>query len=153
LYNTYVKDNIIDHETYVSQIRSGFNTSSWTPTLTQGVNVTKTVTSARYIQIGKIVIGSFFLIVTGAGTASNTIVMSLPVTAATNGSRGTMTLYDSSSLNVYPGIFFVSTSTTAQFSTTQTAQLNSQQYLGYANFTAGLAVSDQIEGSFIYEAA
>lgn len=153
LYNTYVKDNIIDHEIYVSQIRSGFITGSWTPTLTQGVTVAKTVNSARYIQIGKIVIASYAMTVTGSGTAANTIVMGLPVTAATNGSRGTCTLYDASSLNMYPGIFYISSSTTAQFQTTQTAQLNSQQYLGYANFSAGLANADQLEGSFTYEAA
>lgn len=61
--------------------------SSYTPTLTQSGAVTKTVTYAKYAQIGKTVICNVSLAITGAGTGGNDITIGVPVTAAASGSR------------------------------------------------------------------
>jgi hypothetical protein len=46
----------------------------YTPTLTQGVTVTKTVVQARYCQFQKTIIGQMVLNPTSAGTLGRTIV-------------------------------------------------------------------------------
>lgn len=58
--------------------------TSYTPTITQSGAVTKTVTYAKYMQIGKAVICNVTLAVTGSGTGSNEITVTVPVTAATS---------------------------------------------------------------------
>lgn len=65
--------------------------SSYTPTLTQGVAVAKTVTYAKYFQIGTLVVALGTLSVTGAGTAGAAINIGLPVTAAS--ATGVVGLY------------------------------------------------------------
>lgn len=53
----------------------------WTdfiPTLTQSVTLTKTVTYARYIRVGRIVTAQVFMTITSAGTAGNPILVGLP---------------------------------------------------------------------------
>lgn len=54
---------------------------NYTPTLVQSVTVTKTVTYARYVKIGRLVTASGSLTVTGAGTANANIVVGLPFAA------------------------------------------------------------------------
>lgn len=58
--------------------------TSYTPTWTQSATITKTVNWARYIQIGKLVIGSVQMTATSVGTNNNAIVIGIPVTASTN---------------------------------------------------------------------
>jgi hypothetical protein len=57
---------------------------SWTPTMTQTVNVSLSITSARYTQIGKLVTGYADVVCTSAGTAGGIIQMSLPVSPASS---------------------------------------------------------------------
>ena len=83
--------------------------TSYTPTLTAGVTVTNTVQYAKYAQVNKIVFVSVSLACTSAGTASNTITMTLPITAATGG--GTFG-------NVLGAGGFYDTSTTVQYNGT-----------------------------------
>ena len=59
--------------------------SSYTPTVTQSGAVTKTVTYAKYISANKLCTVVFKLAITGSGTSTNAITVSLPVTAATSG--------------------------------------------------------------------
>lgn len=68
---------------------SALPATGYTPTLTQSGAVTKTVTVADYVQIGKLVTVWFRLDITGAGTTNNPILVGLPVTAnATHGANG-----------------------------------------------------------------
>lgn len=55
--------------------------STYTPTWTQSATITKTVTRSEYVQLGKIVTGVVSLSATSAGTASNAILITNPVTA------------------------------------------------------------------------
>lgn len=64
---------------------SGADCIAWvdyTPTLTQGVAVGKTVTYARYVQSGTLVIAQIQLAVTGTGTPGSEIHIGLPVAPA-----------------------------------------------------------------------
>jgi hypothetical protein len=127
--------------------------SSYTPTLTQSGAVTKTVTYAKYIQIGKTVIVQVFLDVTGTGTGANVVLVGLPVTAAQNGVKpqevGTGTVYDLSAVLAYKGQAILQSSTTVQFRASGT----SSGVLGSTDFTAALASGDQISFTAMYEAA
>jgi hypothetical protein len=54
---------------------------SYTPTLTQGVTVSKTIVVARYFQYQKMVIGQVSLSVTSSGTSGSRILIGLPLTS------------------------------------------------------------------------
>ena len=69
-----------DINTYLSGEGGAWTT--WTPTLTQSGTVTATVTSAVYGRWGRLIVGQFRLSVTGTGTGSNAVTVSLPVTSA-----------------------------------------------------------------------
>ena len=62
--------------------------TAFTPTVTQGVGVTISVTYARYCVIGKLVLVQFRLGIQSAGTAGNAIVVNgLPVAAKNSGNN------------------------------------------------------------------
>ena len=54
---------------------------SYTPTLTQGVTVSKTIISAKYWQFQKLVIGTVNLSITSSGTNATAVQIGLPITA------------------------------------------------------------------------
>lgn len=53
---------------------------SYTPTLSQGVTLTKTVNVARYWQFNKMIIGQVGLAITSNGTAGSALQIGLPIT-------------------------------------------------------------------------
>ena len=53
--------------------------TTYTPGLSQSVTVTKTVNHARYMQVGKTVMGSVYMTATSAGTGGFTMRSSFPV--------------------------------------------------------------------------
>lgn len=61
--------------------------TTWTPQVDQGVttNIAKTVQVARYKEIGKLIEFEMRLSMTGAGTASSKITITLPVACRTVG--------------------------------------------------------------------
>ena len=70
----------------------------WTPTITQTVAVSKTVTSARYTRQGKTATVEAFLSITSSGTAGGIIEVSdLPVSMARG--RGVFRMFDSGVTN------------------------------------------------------
>lgn len=73
--NTYVSDNL----TVLAPLAAAW--TSWTPTLSQGAstNIAKTVTYAKYVQVGKTVYGAVRLDATGTGTANADIYINCPV--------------------------------------------------------------------------
>jgi hypothetical protein len=89
--------------------------TGYTPTLTQSGAVTKTVTYAKYTQIGKTIISTGILACTGAGTANAIVTVSLPVTAATGAQRpiGSGHVWDGGG-NI-PGICELQSTTTLAF--------------------------------------
>ena len=126
--------------------------TSWTPTVTQSVSVTVTVTRAKYARYGRTIHWTCQLAVTGTGTAANPIYVSLPVTAANgiDSHGGSGYLYDSSAATFYPCVILGATTTTFQMlGTAATAPT-----LGAGGgFTAALASGDGITVAGTYEAA
>lgn len=66
-----------------SKYHPGPRTQTYTPTLSQGTaaNISKTVVTADFIQIGKLVLVWVRLAATGSGTGTGAITVSLPVTS------------------------------------------------------------------------
>ncbi len=125
---------------------------TWTPTLTQSGTVTATVNHAVQARWGRLIVAAFRLTVTGSGTGSNAVTVSLPVTAArADMVTGTGYLFDASASAQYQGSCFLPTTTTLDlrnyFTTT------AENRLGASGFTAGLASGDIVGGMFVYEAA
>lgn len=89
--------------------------TSFTPTLTQSVTVTKTVTYAKYQRVGRTIFASYDLAITGAGTTANAILLGLPVAAATTGcATGSFRYFDTGN-TIYAGSVVSNTTTTLQF--------------------------------------
>ena len=94
----------------------GAVTVDYTPTLTQGVTVTKTVVQARYFQFQKFVQGQILLNVTSTGTASSVVAVGLPISArATNSMTAFGYIYDASTNVMYNLTGYTATGTTLQF--------------------------------------
>jgi hypothetical protein len=86
--------------------RIGAAWESWTPTITQGATLTKTVGYAKYTQINKLVVAHMICTITSAGTGGSTFSCSLPIAAASAdapyfGSNGAATFYDASTTVSY----------------------------------------------------
>lgn len=125
--------------------------TSYTPVLTQGGAVTKTVNNARYIQIGKVVTVAFALTVTGSGTAANTITVSLPVPAAnTTWAGGAGIAYSGSLGKNNEGTWFPLTTTTVQMLVPN--QASPGLYLGNQPAQT-LQSGDVLYGTLTYEVA
>jgi hypothetical protein len=124
--------------------------ASWTPTLTQSGNVTKTVTLAKYFQIGKIVVAVYVLTVTGTGTGNNVVTVSLPVTGSNSNAPAGAGWINDGGGNV-PGLQMVGT-TTAQF-IDSTIKIN--VFLGQtgSTFSAALTAGMAVNGVLVYQAA
>jgi len=124
--------------------------STWAPVITQSGTVTHTVTEAKYMRIGRMVIGNFYLAVTGSGSASNVVTVTAPVTAAVASNKviGAGNILDTSAPADYNGALRLNTTTTMVISSS-----SSTNFLGVDTFTAGLANLDAVSGAFSYEAA
>ena len=82
--------------------------TSYTPVITQGATITKTVTNAIYTRVNRIVFFQIQLALTSAGTANTPILIDAPVAASSratqgvfNGSVGAGGFYDASTTNHY----------------------------------------------------
>jgi len=135
-------------------LKSNFSTTAWTtytPTVTQGVNVTKTVNLAKYKQDGKVVTVCISMGLTSAGTAGSNVEVSIPVTAVYGSTHpvGSGVYYRSSGNVNYAGtIYLVSTTTVALRSDASSFQsfFGNQPNLATANI-------DGFDLTFTYEAA
>jgi hypothetical protein len=132
---------------------SGSAWSTWTPTVTQAVAVTVSVTRARYAQLGKVVHFNAVLAVTGAGSGGTQISMSLPVTAQASGFiiGGAGYITDASASLNYHGLPYLTSTTGVGLSPTTVGV--GFGLLGAVGFTAALANTDTINISGTYEAA
>jgi hypothetical protein len=75
--NTYTQSQVDGFITSLGGTSTGW--TSYTPTLTQGATLTKTVNYARYKQIGKTVFVNIAMTITSGGTAGSRIRTSLPI--------------------------------------------------------------------------
>lgn len=123
--------------------------TAYTPTLTQSNTVTKTVARAVYTRVGRLITCTFYLAVTGSGTAGNTVVAGLPVEAASaNSMNGAGQIFDTSTTTRYGGLWIGSGAT---------AVVLAGDWAGASgwgvNPNVALASGDVITGTITYEAA
>lgn len=123
--------------------------TSYTPTLTQSATVTKTVTYANYMKIGRLVIAVVNLAVTGAGTSSNAVRVGLPVDAVTTQLEiGGGIIYDTSANTMYTGEWAIATTTTVEMHIDQASAAS-----WGSSPTTALANGDIVRFHVMYEAA
>lgn len=127
--------------------------TTYTPTLTQNGNVSKTVTVARYRRLDDIVFVDLDMTVTGTGSAGHQIIVGLPlaVDMADNCAlAGAGFLYDASLTDRYLGGIRNLSSTGFGL---QPGNDTAGNVLGVAGFAGALASGDTIRASFSYRAA
>jgi hypothetical protein len=118
----------------------------YTPTLTQGVAVTKTVSYSRYCQVQKLIMVEMFLICTSAGTAGNGVRVGLPITARVTGQLlGSGFIYDASTNTMYNNLPYGFDQNTAAFYYQTGSEFGVSPAVTLAN-------TDQIRLKFTYEA-
>jgi hypothetical protein len=129
----------------------GTDWTSYTPTLTQSATVTKTMTYAKYVKVGRMVTVQGVLAVTGTGTASQPIIIGLPVTSAsslTSQTIGTGYVLDVSAGAQYLAHAIFATATSIYLlPSTGTAG----SALGSSVMTAALASGDTVAINVTYE--
>jgi hypothetical protein len=85
---------------------------TWTPRVDQGasLNIARTIEYAKYIRLGDLVIASFHLTMTAAGTAGSAAVVYLPVPMVNTNALGTNAgwVYDAVGAYRYTGSWFAS---------------------------------------------
>ena len=128
--------------------------TTWTPTMQQAGVVTATVNHSVYARWGRLIIASYRLSVTGSGSGTFAVQVSLPVTAArSQGMLGTGVVYDASANLSYTGNVSLNSTTTHIFEGHGGGvSPNSLGATGSA-FTAGLASGDVVTAFMVYEAA
>jgi len=127
--------------------------ASWTPVVTQSVTVAVTNTRSRFARYGRTIVATTTLTVTGAGTAANSITISLPVTAAhSSGRPGVGTWFDTSATNFFEFHAAFASTTTINLRGTATNVLAALGSTGSDN-AAALANGDVLEFTITYEAA
>lgn len=123
--------------------------TAYTPTLTQGGAVTKTVTSARYMRTGRWITAQVALAVTGPGTAANAVLVGLPVQAFAAVCYGTGWILDASAGAFFAGSSYPSSGLVSGLLIGNAAGVGN--VAGIAGFTAALAAGDTIQFNFNYE--
>jgi hypothetical protein len=150
---TYLAGDVLtasDLNTYSSHEGGAWTT--YTPTWTQSIGVTKTVNRAVYARAGRLIHFSVKMTATGAGTGSNAMRVTLPVNATTSTIvAGQGYFLDSSSGIIYSAILYVDAVDSVQLFATSTDASNVA--LGSAVFTAAIAAGDVVSISGSYEAA
>ena len=121
---------------------------SWTPTVTQGVNVTVTNTRSRFARYGRTIHVTCDLAVTGTGTTATAIIVSLPTNAAASTPAvGSGLVFDTSASVNYSGFSLLASTTTVGFLPDGVID-----YIG-ATPSFALASGDSIRFGITYEAA
>lgn len=131
---------------------AGVNVNAWisyTPQVRQNGNRTSTVTRAVYTRLGRTIIFEIYVAVTQAGTATNVIDVSLPVTAAANTNVvGSWYFYDSGG-----GVNRTCVAALNSTTTVSGVMDGSNNYFGASIYTKALASGDAILVKGAYAAA
>jgi hypothetical protein len=131
---------------------------TYIPALTQTSTPSQTINQASYTQVGRIVVASVQVTVTGVGAQINALIRAnLPVTSATAAGQGAIGrgyLYDASTATWHTFIVIMETTTTVAFIRSSGA-VNPTPWLGSpgSGFTAALAPGDVFSFTVAYEAA
>lgn len=127
--------------------------TDYTPTLVQSGTVTKTVNYAKYQRIGRTIHFRLKLTVTGSGTASNAVVVGLPVACVETAdyTLGQGFLFDSSASLSYKCVVSPASNANSLFLLPTDGTV--ANVLGVTGFTAALASADVIVLAGTYEAA
>lgn len=142
-----VRDNFEFLNTLVGAFSVGF--VDWVPTITQAVSVAKTILSSGQVKLGRFCFCFVTTSITGAGTASNIVTLSTPHTAAhALAVVGSGRIYDASVNLNHIGTAELATSTTFAV-----AIQGSNNFAGASIFTAGLASTDAVYLTAIFETA
>lgn len=121
--------------------------TAFTPTLVQSGAVTKTATYCKYTRVGRLIVATMNMAITGAGTTANAIVVGLPVTAsAAAGVVGSFRYFDAGN-TIYAGTAIGNTTTNVMLYT-----MSSGNALGIGPAFAA-ASGDDIQVQVTYEAA
>jgi hypothetical protein len=125
--------------------------SAWTPQLNQDDDITSTVTHARYMRLGKLLIAWFNISATAAGSAGNAIeIQDLPVAAASaDGIAGWARYNDSTGATANYNAFLYGQSTTS----VRFRQEGTTSPLGTVGGGVTVASGDLIQGVLVYETA
>lgn len=125
--------------------------STYTPTLTQSATVTKTVTYARWVRIGRTIHFAVKLTVTGSGTASNAVRVGLPASCVQTSdyTLGQGYIFDSSASLLYRGLVTPAAAAEVFLSPTHVTTAN---VLGATAFTDGLGSNDIVVLAGTFEA-
>jgi hypothetical protein len=144
---------LIDTNTYTIYTGSAWSTigpvhgalTTWTPAVTQTGSVTVTNNYSTYQRIGRMIIGSFSLTVTGSGSGSVGFTVSTPVTAvSTSPLVGRGRVYDASGPTTFDAWLYMASTSTFGFTTSVGTVLGT----GF-----NLANTDKLDGFFTFEAA
>ena len=138
-------------DTFAAKVTTPGAWTSYTPTVAQGAstNIAKTVTYAKYAQVGKIVYCNITISLTAAGTTGSKVTLTLPVTSAAQSiSIGYGTYSRASGAYTYIGHAYADSTTTVAIAQNAVA---SPAYLVGGGFAA--ASGDVIYFSLTYEAA
>ena len=121
--------------------------SDYVPVITQSGTVTATATIAKYADVGNIRFIDVSLAITGSGTGSNQVTVSIPSSAASTGSIvGSGYLFDTSVGTYFPLIVETASATTVKFVSAGSGGQKSEGFLGAsAPFTSGLANGDTLK--------
>jgi len=122
--------------------------TTFTPTVTQSTTVTTSTANGRYVQIGKLVIGSIDITMSGAGTGGNSIIIgALPVAAFTTSMTiGAGTYLQAGGTRYVLGLSMASTTTFGFYTHTGTGNFGVNPAVTCAN-------TDILRATFSYEAA
>lgn len=136
--------NLAGSTVFINTIDLSTPLGAWTthtPTVTQSGSVTKTTTYSKAVKLGRTVIWSFLLNITGSGTGGSTVTLSLPYTAAQAGNMtvGAATLYNGA------------TNVQGEWAINATTTIAMYQSGGF--YTVALASGNAITGTIVYEAA
>lgn len=143
--NQQLRDNMLELAPFFSAW------TSWTPTMTQTGTLTFTITSAKYIKVGRLVIAYFDLTGFSGGTNAAAIVMNfgsggtaLPSASTGSSIHGQFRWFDAGNTN-YAGTIVGTSTTSVSFY----EDGNGNPLGGGALASAG----DVFQGQIIYEAA
>jgi hypothetical protein len=136
-----------DINTYL--MHEGGAWTSYSPTWTQSATITHTVNYSKYARAGRLITWVFDLSATSAGTASNGLAVTPPVTAASAfGVSGSGRFFDTSASDVY--LLEITGFSTTLF--TFYGDASTASSFGGAPAVT-VASGDNLRGCVIYEAA
>jgi hypothetical protein len=142
-----------DTTTYLTHTGGAWNT--WTPTVTQSGTVTGIIQHATYFRAGRLIVASFRIAITGAGTANNQLSFNPPVNCArTLDVVGSGLIYDASAGLSYDGTLSMDSANNRVVLTAAGVGVSPVAFGATGSgFTAALANGDVVTGCLTYEAA